>query len=1643
MKKTKKLLFSILLAAVTVTAHAQRVIDNLDRGVVAVKTSNGVFVSWRIQSDEYYDVTYNLYRNGSLIAENLKTSNYTDTGGTTSSTYSVAPVVKGVVGEHSTAKAVWAQDYLEIVPQHAAELKATYVPNDACAADVDGDGEVELLMKYNNSQEMSNSFPVNGWYNEHTLFEVTKLDGSVLWWVNCGPNMGDFQNNEQNIVGYDWDQDGSAEVLMRLEEGSSIHMADGTVYTIGADGKNGTSWTNYRGQGWVSPAGATVAVETGVSSTATVSCSADWVTLSNVNGVVYATATKNGDPKENPSVTTTARSTTITIVDNGVTKKFGFGQNFYRDGKEISSQYFTHYGKEFLVYCNGKTGQIYDIIDFPCARFESDETENLEAAWGDGYGHRSSKFFYGAPYLDGRNPSIFVGRGIYTRHKFVALDVDKNTHKLSERWRWMNNQKGSPWYGQGYHNYGIADVDWDGRDEIVFGGLVIDDNGMGLSTAGFGHGDAQHHSDFNPYIHGHEGWFCNEDAPSNHYRDLTTAKLYYRLAGGSDDGRAIAGNFCNTVPGAFASSARDSENPISLVTNEHVAGYSTNGMAQNFNCYWDGDLCEETYNADGTNYDDKPGAIYKYNQGKIKTFEGSLANNWTKATPCFMGDILGDWRHEFVMRTADNKIRIYTTTIETPWRIYSMWYDHQQRNAMVWQMCGYNQPPHTSYFLGELEGITAAPPSLTMTGRTEVANGGTISNNGESVITCETGNMTVNVADGATPYIYIDNTPSLVSGSAPSEATAKEYPITYTYYTHTLTGGAFAGDMRLVKQGDGALTLPDVVQTYTGQTDVWAGTLNFNGTLQNSRLWLNRFAELNSDNGTFAKGIQAEYAAIIRPGGKEAKASTITTDSLILDYGSVVELDIYSNGLKADSIKANVLKIEKKDWTNGPQYLAPIFRINAHPAAGAAAIADGVYCLGTIGEVKGNLGDIIIENLPNQKAVLSLEEGKLLLTVTNYVGEPVAWKGDKGKAWDLDETANFVKTETGEEAVFYTGSDVTFNDNATSYDVEIKGNVSPASVTFVNSKQYTVSGDKIIGTPDLLKDSVGVVYLNNVNDMGNTTISGGTLYVASLANSTGTEMGSLGTIDKTITLTGGGALSPTASFTSEQKIICYKDNGVIDVPTGVTFTQAANIATSQSGALTKVGAGTLTLTGSLTANGITVKNGTFVNNGAENNKLITMQGTSYISGDGTRISPVKVDEGAKATWTLTNTYYVDYTGKISGSGSLTIVPTNTVSRVRMSNNFTAFTGVLNYSHSGIVMPLNTSNGLPSGTLNLANSAMVGNTAKTFTIGKLTGKGVLLQPTVTFINSSSVSGSNTWRVGNSSEALGDFQFDGYLKDEGGSNKSNFEKIGTCTMTAATAWQNSGTVKISAGELHCNGGVTLGTGSLTVAEGAVLSGFSATTPTNAKKKTMTNSSYTINGTLWPMNTASSVKGAYWSFGGKTIDFTSTGILKVGLASCAGATTANNTCVYGDGASTTVNFAEGATVEAYITTYSPNFTSEEVADSFKVLFNVPNINVAGKIKYILPTLPRHYYWKNRWDNTLFAKTGCLYVGYIELIGDANRDGEVTMADANAVVNCFLGGDTENISLPHADVNGDGNITMADANAIVNIFLGQDGKE
>ena len=1335
----KKYLFALFaLLAVISPASAQRVTDVLDRGLVAMKATTGVYLSWRITAEEYYDVTYNVYRDGEkLNAEPLNVSNYQDKSGNVNSIYTIKPVVRGVEQEACKPAKVWASSYMEVPLKHEG-IASTLIPNDACCADVDGDGTVEILMKFDNQSEMAQSYPkagptINGKATgEYSIFEILKLDGQRLWWVNCGPNMGDFQNNEQNIVGYDWNMDGKAEVIMRLEEGSSIHMADGKTYTIGADGKNGTGWTNYRG------------------------------------------ATGGG------------------------------------------TNWFMCVGKEFLVYCDGETGEVLDIIPYPLARLESGETD-LNAAWGDGYGHRASKFFFGAPYLDGHKPSIFLARGIYTQIKMCAFDVNPATNKLVKRWDWRQTSGGF-WMWQGYHNFGIADVDEDGRDEIVYGSMVIDDNGKGLSTTGLGHGDAQHCGDFNPYTKGLEIYACNEDQPGNNYRDATTSKIYHRFNAGNDDGRAMMDNFTDQFPGSIGCSAR--EGAISSVTYGAVSGMNATGINTNFRIYWDGDLCSETFNyLNGKNTE---GCVAKYGSWTpIYTCAGSMTNNDTKGTPCYQGDILGDWREEIIMRTANNNIRIYSTPTPTTYRIPTLWSDHQYRNAMVWQMCGYNQPPHISYFLGKLEGMTQAPPPLTMSGRTEVPNGGTIGSGNEHYIVCENNNTQITLEEGAKPYIVTFNIPSWVQGTAGTNYTAKDATIKYQYYTCQVTAGSLAGEARLIKQGDGILSLPKTDFTHTGETNIWAGTLNFDGTMKQSPLWLNRFTTLNSDGGEFMS-IKADYASTIHPGGA-GKKGTITTNDLNLGFGSRIVVDLYGEDITADQIITNNLSIEAKNgiWvTAGPAYINPVIELVGHPATGQTSMPAGKYVIGKInGEISGSVDNIIVEGLSTTKKNLYVENNELILEIVGMRDAgTIFWAGGT-KTWDLGDSENFLIDD--EATVFVSNDKVIFDDNASSKTVNVAGSVIPTTFTVANeSGNYTFQGTgSIDGKAKLIKEGKGKLTMKGENlYTGGNELKGGTTIVSLLSNQY-SEAGNLGGVTGAgkFIMQNGAELNTTANVEMGSPITIKSTEGAVLNNAGDFVMDAAFSGTK----LTKKGNGWLKsgVASSLTT--LAVSAGV-VDASAKLASKIVAEGTADLRGNAFLNTPIEVATKATANLTTVNRANTDLA--LTGSGQLTVwcatekgsnyYATRTPIRLNMANFEGTLVAQATYAADGR-FTFDTSNGSDKWTLNIPTDRFVQNSGKTLRIGQLTGTGKL-GGGCTFSNNTSA-GTNTWEIGNAD----DFKFEGVC-----TSGDKFTKKGLGKMTSTGLWDCTGAVTVAEGELCVNNSNTttpcLGTGVLTVNRGAVLSG-----------------------------------------------------------------------------------------------------------------------------------------------------------------------------------------------------------------------------
>ncbi len=891
----KKTSLCVLLSVLSFTViHAQRPTDQLGRGLVASKVEAGVYLSWRILAEEYYDTKYNVYRNGTRLNDTpLTVSNFTDTEGTASNIYTVSAVVRGVEQSQCKAVNVWAgykykmyttceSGYFDIplakvYDNSGNDITDTYIANDCEVADLDGDGEMEIIVKRRSTMDDAANY-VSRTDGAYDRIDAYKMDGTLLWWIDAGPNMVSGGSHELNIIAYDWDGDGKAEVLLRGADNMMVH---------GQRGASRQEWPQRIGKNGVDTRG---------------------------------------------SVTHTANMT------------------------------YTNTGDEFLVYMDGDHGIIYDAVrymSYPLTRGKASD-------WGDSYGHRSSKYFFGAPFLDGKKPSIFLARGIYTRHKMAAYDVDPSTHSLTQRWTWENNGGWSdPWYGNGNHNYCIADVDMDGRDEIVYGSMVIDDNGKGLSTTGLGHGDALHCSDFDPFRKGLEIFACNEDEPASNYRNATTSQIYHRQTSSSDDGRALCANFSNTYPGAMGRTTQTGM--VSCVADKVISeiGDYIAWSDLNFRIYYDGDLLSEVLNSPGT---EREAAILKPGSGRLFTSSGCKMNNWTKNHPCFSGDILGDWREEIVMRVGEGHdyIRIYTSCMPTSYPIYSLWFDHQYRQAMVWQMHAYNQPPHLSFFLGELEDLTVPPPPLTLTGRTQLSSGATIGTgyNNQHLLLHENANTTLNVTNGASPYILTINVPTWVQGNNNNSS------ISTTTYTCNLNGGALTGGMRLVKQGDGILNMAAVSHTYTGETQIWNGTVNFDGSLANSPVSLHRFTTLNS-KGTF-RSITMEYAASLHPGG-DGTVATVTVDSLKLKYGARVVIDF--SGTNADKLNTKFISVGKKDWEYGPAYQAPVFQFR-----NASALSNGTYLIGTCQSVAGELSDIVLEGLSTESH-LEVRDNNLYLVV--------------------------------------------------------------------------------------------------------------------------------------------------------------------------------------------------------------------------------------------------------------------------------------------------------------------------------------------------------------------------------------------------------------------------------------------------------------------------------------------------------------------------------------------------------------------------------------------------------------------------------------------------------------------------------------
>lgn len=355
-------------------------------------------------------------------------------------------------------------------------------------------------------------------------------------------------------------------------------------------------------------------------------------------------------------------------------------------------------GPEFFTIFDGKTGAALATTDYIPNRYPTNGWGgNGGNAGDDDNGNRVDRFLACVAYLDGTLPSVVMCRGYYGRSVLVAWDWRGG--KLTQRWIFDSVDRPNPFSGQGNHNISVADVDNDGKDEIIYGSMVVDDNGKGLFSTGFRHGDAMHVGDLDPTRPGLEVFGIHENetnttGPGAAVFSARTGEVYYRGAEGKDVGRGVAEDI---DPDNYGSEMWFSGSAGLLNMKGELIGDAP--RQTNFVIWWDGGLTRQLL--DGNQ-------ITKYRMGTIFTAEGCSSNNGSKSTPALSADILGDWREELILRTTDNKeLRIFVTTIPTEYRMYTLMHDPQYRMSIAWQNVAYNQPPHLSFWLGA--GIDKVP----------------------------------------------------------------------------------------------------------------------------------------------------------------------------------------------------------------------------------------------------------------------------------------------------------------------------------------------------------------------------------------------------------------------------------------------------------------------------------------------------------------------------------------------------------------------------------------------------------------------------------------------------------------------------------------------------------------------------------------------------------------------------------------------------------------------------------------------------------------------------------------------------------------------------------------------------------------------
>lgn len=221
----QKPILSLLFLFLSTSVFSQRIMENLDRGVVAVRHApDSVFISWRLLVTEPENLPFNIYRGtGTTKPKKLNsqpltaTTSFTDTEAdlTKNIAYTVKAVVNGKETQGSKPFRIPANTTVGQYLSIPLKTPAGYRPHDASAGDLDGDGEYEIIL-HQVGKGLDNSF--NG-MTDKPIIQAYKLDGTHLWTIDLGRNIREGEHYTQFIV-IDMDGDGKAEVAMKTADGT-------------------------------------------------------------------------------------------------------------------------------------------------------------------------------------------------------------------------------------------------------------------------------------------------------------------------------------------------------------------------------------------------------------------------------------------------------------------------------------------------------------------------------------------------------------------------------------------------------------------------------------------------------------------------------------------------------------------------------------------------------------------------------------------------------------------------------------------------------------------------------------------------------------------------------------------------------------------------------------------------------------------------------------------------------------------------------------------------------------------------------------------------------------------------------------------------------------------------------------------------------------------------------------------------------------------------------------------------------------------------------------------------------------------------------------------------------------------------------